>query len=204
MSLEEVEKWWVGQPNKSAVFILPMLGTRCREFHGNFLPQMQFRNCFIGDKTKYVKDKILLLYRFDADPSYLKFENELENHPLFLDRYEADKKHTMFVFRVPDGSIEDYFKIIKGEYSKIDNNLKIHILDFHGLKEFSNTGGVLYKTSNKREALEAIINEGLPRRQMVSIPNDVELEEPFNEEIEYFQDKYKYKSTLSPEEEFNS
>lgn len=197
MIKEEVEKWSVGCPNKSNVFILPILGKQCREFSGNFLPQMQFRNCFIGDKVKGIDEKICLLYRFDGDPLYLEFEQELESHPLFIERYEADRKHTMFVFRIPESNIEDYFKIIKGDYSKINNDLKIHILEFHGLKEFSNTGGVLYKTSTKRESLEAIINQDLPRTQWTKIPEDVELEEPFNEDIEYYQENHKFKSVLS-------
>lgn len=204
-----MQDWKIGDPNKSQVFVIPFLGKVCNEF-GSFgknakMPTSQFRNCFIGDKTKGIEDRILLLYRFNADPLYLNFEAKLEDsHPLFEKRYEVDKKHTMFVFGVPEEAKEDYNKILKGDYSKITEKSKAHILAFHGLKPDSNTGGVLYKTSAKKQSLEDTINKGLPSSQWTKIPDDVELEESFNERIEYFQEEYRIKPAISPSEEFNT
>lgn len=200
-----MEDWKIGDPNKSQVFVIPFLGKNDKEFSGiNSLPTCQFRNCFIGDKTKGIEDRILLLYRFHADPIYLNFEACLETKPLFEYKYEVDKKHTMFVFKVPEETKEDYNKILKGDYSKISEKSKAHILAFHGLKSESNTGGVLYRTNTKKEALEATINSGLPKHQWTKIPDDVELEESFNEKIEYFQEEFRTKSAISPNEEFNT
>ena len=194
----------IGDPNKSQVFIAPFIGKISNDFKSKVLPTCQFRNCFIGDKTQGIENRVLLLYRFHANPIYLEFETKLESHPLFEKRYEVDKQHTMFVFNLPEDSQEDYNKLIKGEYSKISEKFKAHILAFHGLKQESNTGGVLYKTGTKKDSIEATINSGLPKYQWTKIPDDVELEEAFNEAIEYFQEEFKVKSALSPSEEFNT
>lgn len=198
-----IKVWQIGESNKSAIFVLPMLADKCREFHGVNLPQSQFRNCFIGDKSKNISNRILLLYRFSAESAYLNFENRLETHEQFETRYEVDKFHTMFVFKIPENRQEDYNKIILGKYSNVSEDYKKHILNFHGLKSESNTGGVLYKTEAKKDLLEAKINEGLPKDQWTKIPAGVELEEAFNEEIECFQEKYKIKTVLTPNEDFH-
>jgi len=198
-----VVEFKIGDPNKSQVFIAPFIGKICNDFKSTKLPTCQFRNCFIGDKTKGIENRVLLLYRFHANPIYLDFEEKLKKHPLFEQSYEVDKQHTMFVFNLPEDSHEDYNKLIKGEYSKVSEKFKAHILAFHGLKKESNTGGVLYKTGIKKDSIEATINSGLPKHQWTKIPDDVELEEVFNEAIEYFQEEFKVKPAISPNEEFN-
>lgn len=193
----------IGDPNKSQVFIAPFIGKISNDFKSNVLPTCQFRNCFIGDKTKGLENRILLLYRFSANPVYLDFEAKLAAHPLFEQNYEVDKHHTMFVFNIPEEFQEDYNKLIRGEYSKVSEKSKAHILSFHGLKQESNTGGVLYKTGTKKDAVEASINLGLPKYQWTKIPDDVELEEAFNDAVEYFQEEFRIKPAISPNEEFN-
>lgn len=195
--------WQIGESNKSAIFVLPMLADKCREFHGSSLPQSQFRNCFIGDRSKDISNRILLLYKFSVDPIYLEFEGKLERHTEFETRYEVDKFHTMFVFKIPDGKQEDYNNIILGKYFKVSDSYKEKILSFHALKRESNTGGVLYRLPFKKDLLEAKINDGLPKVQWTKIPDEVDLEEAFNNEIEYFQEKYRIKTVISPNESFH-
>lgn len=190
--------WSIGDPNKSQIFILPLLGGKCKDYASlTSMPQIQFRNCFIGDKSNNIKDKILLLYRFSADKLYLGFETELETHELFDCRYEVDKSHTMFVFNVPNSKIIDYHKIIEGKYSEVSNDLKLSILMFHGIKGESNVGGVLYKTQARKDLMEKRINEGLPKIQWCKIDDKTELESVFDEEIEYMWEKYKIKSAIA-------
>lgn len=198
-----MEKFSVGDRNKSAVYILPLLGNKDIEFFSTHsLPQCQFRNCFIGDKTTNIENKILILYKFSADNLYLEFENLLEQHSLFEKRYEVDKSHTMFVFNIPNEFIEDYNKLIKGEYSKVSGIYKKHILAFHGLNTESFTAGVLYKKEANRKLLEERINQGLPTQHWTKIPVDVELDEPFNDKIEYYREQFKVKSPVQPNIEF--
>jgi len=201
--ITEEKMWGIGEANKSQVYILPFLSDTYRDFVGNNLPCCQFRNCFIGDTVKGIDNKILLLYRFHSDPVFLSFEAELENHPLFIERYEVDKLHTMFVFKVPDKFEDDYNKIINGDYSKISAETKKHILDFHNLGQTSDTAGILYKTEKKRLMIEENLNDGIPRSRWIRIPLDVELLDTFNSEIEKFHKKYAIVPSILPNEEFN-
>jgi len=81
-------------------------------------------------------------------------------------------------------------------------------LTFHCLKQGditgieSDTGGILYKTTPKREKLEEFINAGLPRTQWTRIDSKTELESPFDEEIEYYQSKYIVRDIMTPSSEF--
>lgn len=195
--------WKIGDRNKSQIFILPFLGDTYRHFVGGVFPQSQFKNCFIGDNERNIDGKILLLYKFHSDLIYLNFESGLENHPQFNQRYEVDKLHTMFVFDVLNEDLDDYNLILDGNYSKISDKTKEHILKFHEINSSGDTGGILYKTDKKRTAIEETLNKDLPRKQWIKIPSDVELEEKFNMEIEKFQDKYSYKPSILPNEEFS-
>lgn len=197
-----INDWKIGDSNKSQIFILPFLSDTYRDFVGTRLPYSQYRNCFIGDTVKNIENKILLLYKFHADPSFLEFEDELGKHSLFDCKYEVDRMHTMFVFNIPEKYVDDYNKIIKGEYSKISSEFKKRILEFHGMTPSSNTGGILYKSDNKRQELEEKINEGIPSSRWTRIPSDAELLDCFDLQIEMFHKKYAYQPSILPNEEF--
>lgn len=182
-----MEKWKIGDRNKSDTYILPMLGFKDSQFYSSHnLPQSQYVNCFIGDKSKNIKNKILLLYKFSDHKLYLNFEVVLQNHDLYESSYETDKLHTMFVFSIPDNYLNDFNKIINGKYSTITNSYKEHIINFHSLSKTSETFGIIYKTQNRREQLELEINSGLPKFNWTKIPKDIELESIFNNDIEIF------------------
>jgi hypothetical protein len=176
------ESWKIGGINKSKTYILPMLGFKDHQFvHYSNMPQCQFRNCFIGDSINGTENKILLLYAFSATVLYANFVDTLRKHEHFENLYELDKKHTIFVFSVPEEYKSDYFKVIAGNYSNTSQSYKDHVIKFHGLDAESVTFGVLYKTGKRREELEEVINQGLPKFYWTKIPPFTELEEPFDE-----------------------
>lgn len=204
MSDEEIKNWKVGDKNKSALYILPMLGAIWSDFTDKTrLPKCQFRNCFIGDSCENIKDKILLLYRFHKDKSYIEFEDLLQQHPFFEQMYEVDKYHSMFVYEVPESNKDNYNKLLNGEYSKIDVSYKKQILAFHELPEDSRTASILYKADKRREQLESDINKGIPYERWTKIPESLELEEKFNPMIEYYQEHFKMIAAIKPNKEFN-
>lgn len=186
------EDWKLGDENKSKLYILPMLGFKVSSFFQyQSMPQSQFRNCFIGDNTKGINNKILLVYRFSPTLLYSNFVDTLRKHDLFENLYELDKFHTVFVFSVPQARLVDYNKIVSGRYSEISPDYKDHIIKFHELDTDSDAFGVLYKTGHRKEQLEEVINNGLPRFYWTKIPPFVELEEPFgeNEVLQYINEK---------------
>lgn len=186
-----MEEWKIGDGNKSDIYILPMLGLKSSQFFNrDSLPQSQYINCFIGDSNKNINNKILLLYKFHSSRLYLNFEVVLQKHDLYDYSYETDNSHTMFVFNIPDKYLNDYNKILKGKYSTISDIYKEHIISFHSLSKSSETFGILYKTNNRREQLELDINEGLPRFNWTKIPDNVELESLFDNNIEIFKTRF--------------
>ena len=183
MSSEQDEKkeesWKIGDLNKSGIYILPMLGFKDTQFCSQYImPQCQFRNCFVGDNIKGIKNKILLVYEISYTNTYKQFENTLRHHELFEEDYILNN-YTVFVFKVPQERKKDYNKIILGKYSEITETYKSHIVDFHSFNKESETFGILYKTGKRKEQLEAIINEGLPKYYWTIIPPFIELEEGF-------------------------
>lgn len=176
-----MEEWKLGDSNKSMIYILPMLGFKDHQFCSKYqMPQSQFRNCFVGDNIKGISNKIILVYEYSATNLYLNFVFTLKKHELFEDLYELDDKHSAFIFKVPEAHLNDYNKIIKGEYSQISKQYKEHIVSFHDLAVESETFGVLYRTGQRRDQLEEKINGGLPKFQWTKIPPFTELEEPFD------------------------
>lgn len=177
-----MEEWKLGDSNKSGIYILPMLGQNENQFYSKYvMPQCQFRNCFVADNNKALKDKIILVYEFSSTNLYMNFVFTLKKLDFFEDSYELDKNHTVFIFTIPIQFKNDYDRIIEGNYSKISRLYKDHIMKFHEYSEHNEVFGILYRTGARRDQLEEKINQGLPKFQWTKIPPFTELEEPFDE-----------------------
>jgi len=210
---EAVKEWEIGDRNKSQVFIFPILGGFALDYCGPNLPHKQFRNCFIGDKSEGIENRIILLYKFTNIKLYVEFERKLMDHPLFEKMYEPDKSHTCYVFKIPPDKQKDYNYIVSGKYSMVSERFKKDVLTFHGnkirdqiipLSYDGKVGGILYRTNKRRMDIQAEINKGLPTFQHIKIDRDTELESLFDDNIEYYQDKFKIIKAIKPNNEFNS
>lgn len=159
----------IAERNKSSLFILPMLG-------GNravFLYNKQFINAFIGDDEN--KDKIILLYRYSADPLYYKFEKFLENFRDFLKSYNPDPYHSVFIFKIPEIHEKNFEKFKNGQYSKMNDLYKLRILDFHGMEIDNILGQILFKSDERKKSLESKLGLKLEKNsELLSIINSEE------------------------------
>lgn len=181
----------IAKMNLSSIFACPLLGGN-REL---FLWDKYFINAFV--ETHNEKNIIALLYRFSADPLFLKFESALCAFRTFKYKVDTDSYHVMFVFDIPDTSKNAYERLMAGEYSKIDDFLKLKILDYHGFSMDGQTAKVLFKSE--------ILKKELEERLDCSIPDDNELHSVLDMTQERFDPDYYYtpKSVVENKNHFN-
>jgi hypothetical protein len=168
----------LAQTNLSSIFAAPLLG-------GNrdlFLWDTQFVNAFIG--TPEDQNVICLLYRFSPDNLFLKFENALQSFRTFKYKKDTDSYHVLFVFDVPEMSKSSYEKLVESEYSKMDDVIKLKILDYHKFSIDGHTGKVLFKSDNLRRDLEKQLD--------CTIPSENELHSKLRLDQEIFNPEYYY------------
>lgn len=170
----------VAKINLSSIFVAPLLG-------GNrqlFLWDKYFINAFV--ETKDEKDVIALLYRFSGDVLFLKFEAALCAFRTFKYKIDTDPYHVLFVFDIPDSSISSYERVMASEYSKIDDFLKLKILDYHGFSMDGQTAKVLFNSDILRKELEDKLD--------CTIPKDAELHSALDMSQERFNPEYYHTS----------
>jgi len=151
---------------KSSIFILPMLsGSRHL-----FLYDSHLINAFIGYKD--IKDHIILLYRWSEDPLFAKFDLALKKFPTFVKSFAADPQHSVYIFSIPDAHLEHFKLFKKGKYSKLEDEFKLKILDFHNMSVDSALSKILFKANDRKEELEKKLDAELPEdSELLSIIN---------------------------------
>lgn len=156
--------------NRSSIYITPILGG----VKGNYLYDWYLINSYIGIKDTDTEDYIYLMYRFMAHAPYLRFEQEIIKHSLFVNKKDIDKRYTLFKFKVPEHHKEDVKLFRRGKYSKFSDILKRRILAFHGMKYdlHDRVVGTLHKSKELKNKLEDLlactIDESI---DLDSIPN---------------------------------
>lgn len=183
------KEWKLGDPNKTKSYVLPMIINSMSEVKSDKpgTPEYQFLNSFIGDDHYNIEDHILLLYKFSGQPWFIQFEEKLEKHPHFVYKYDPDKYHVMFVFKVPDEYKEDFKKFKEGKYSEFSQSYKDKIGIVHK-SSFSVLKAVLYREESAYKKLENEFGIKIPRTQEASSL-------PIREK-EYYQSKYRVTSAL--------
>ena len=147
----------IAKTNLSSIFAAPLLGGN-REL---FLWDKYFVNAFV--ETMDEKNVIAMLYRFSGDVLFLKFEAALCAFRTFKYKIDTDSYHVLFVFEVPETSQSSYEKVIASEYSKIDDFLKLKILDYHGFSMDGQTARVLFKSEILRKEIEEKLDCTIPQ-----------------------------------------
>jgi len=155
-----------------------------------FLLNSQSRGCFIGDEaTPDLDYHIFLLYKFSGEKWYTGYEEELKDNPHFVDCYEPDKQHSMFVYDVPASQLFNYDNFKLSKYSKLDDDLKKRIIEFHGKEKTRKIQAVMYRHESMYVEWEKKINEGLPASMWTKIPRDGEATDRLHVDMEIFNEK---------------
>jgi len=183
--------------NRSFTFILPMLDHRSSDF----LINDNLKGCFIGD-TDYpeLDNHIFILYAFSNNKWFLNYEEELKNCDYYVTSYEPDKYHTMYVYDVPVHQQINYDCIKEGKYSKVSDEYKKRMIDFHtystNRESAERIRAVVYKHDSAYRTWENIINDGLPKSRWTFIPRDQDPAPLMDMNIEIYSGKFKQGSVL--------
>lgn len=183
--------------NKSTSYILPMIGNHITEFMGNHGPIKQFKNVFIADNDKpEFTEHIFLLYEFSGEQNYLLFEEKLKLNPYYIESYDPDYMHTMYIFGVPIEYKTEYELYKQGKYSKFNANYKAHIMRFHSIGVNHPVMQTLTKAEERYQYWEKELNVKIDRNAEVSSPPDMSLET--------YQDSFKAvkNPAMKPSQEF--
>ena len=155
---------------KTSIFILPMLS-------GNrnlFLYDTHLINAFIG--VKDIQDHLVLLYRWSEDPLFAKFDLALKKFPTFVKAYDTDPNHTVYIFEIPDRHVKNFILFKEGKYSKLDDEYKLKILDFHHMTADSALAKILFKSYERKAQLEKKLDAELPEDSELLSIIDLETE----------------------------
>lgn len=181
--------------NRTYIYIFPMLGLANNIEKKDF---KYFKGIFLKDEhRKNEENKLYLLLKFSGDRNYPKFEEKLRNLPDYIDSYDPDKYHTMFVFEVPSQYKKEFKLFCEGKYSQFSESYKKEIALFHNYtgRDGEAALNVLYKREQAYINMEEIINAGLPKEHWTKIPRDQEigrlLSEIIDGETYHFSDRIK-------------
>jgi len=111
---------------KSTAFLYPLLGIA---YASSIKPERTFLswdNCFTTDDSK-----LLCLYQLRSDKDYITFErSKLLNNSLFCKFEELEDNKAVYVFDFSSFK-EDYDHFVNGNYSLIDESIKLKILSYY-------------------------------------------------------------------------
>ena len=163
----------VAEKTKTSLFVFPMLGGDRRLLFYDTL----FINAFLGKKDG--QDQIILLYRKSNKKVFKEFIVLLEECGGHMCTESFKSSHIMLTFKVPYKHRKNFRKFKEGKYSELNDDYKLQILDFHRLDIDGSMGQILFKSSIRKEKLEAQLDAILPdNSELYSIMN--EKEEMFN------------------------
>tara|TARA_R110000850_G_scaffold143928_1_gene266104 strand:- start:31654 stop:32397 length:744 start_codon:yes stop_codon:yes gene_type:complete len=149
---------------KSSIFVLPMLSG---DKH-LFLYDSNLINAFI--KHDNSEDCIVLLYRWSSDPLFAKFDLALRKFPTFIKAFDADTQHTVYIFEIPEHHDLNFKYFKEGKYSKLDDDFKLKILEFHGMGVDSSLSKILFKSEERKKELEKKLDAEIPENsELLSI-----------------------------------
>tara|TARA_R110000787_G_scaffold150324_2_gene264213 strand:+ start:4561 stop:5070 length:510 start_codon:yes stop_codon:yes gene_type:complete len=150
-------------------------------------------NTYIGSQDRPDDtNHIFLLFEFSGSKEFIEYEGELTINKLYVDSYDPDKYHVMYIFKVPKKhqNVYDLFK--EGKYSEFPQAYKIALFEFHGIKNPTHrVAQVLFKHPDLREEWENKLN--------IPIPEDSEVSSVPDLESEIYSNKYKYVNPVKPQ-----
>lgn len=155
--------------NKSYTFLLPMLGTSIDSF-----PYVRGVFHKAEDKPQYDGHILLLTPVFEGrrDDYYTAWLKAT-----CFAKYEPDSFHVIYVFEVPELRKPDYYRFVKGEWSKMSKDYKDHVKRFHKCKIRNDYWGlrvmqVLDKDPSYKKELEEMLDEELGDQELASVPDE--------------------------------
>lgn len=110
--------------NVSTVFLLP--GIEIKNELKNMFYTFGFENTFLTcPPLSYPFEVLYLLFRPQViDYEFIRFAEELQKNPCFIETIDCSKGRVLFVYRVPKRFRRDYELFLEGKYSKLSAEYK--------------------------------------------------------------------------------
>lgn len=145
--------------NKSSMFVLPFIfdnQIQSSQVHYNrgsysgYLINTFVESDFIDLKNN---SSVLFLLKFSKAERFKNQEAFFAKHDQFIKTIDIDHNYVAYEFQIPDMFKEDFVKLLDGDYSKLSDNGKQKILNYHG-KDGTIPNSILNKDPGLVEALE--------------------------------------------------
>tara|TARA_R110002126_G_C10453787_1_gene499793 strand:+ start:1435 stop:2031 length:597 start_codon:yes stop_codon:yes gene_type:complete len=180
---------------KTFTYLLPCLGLITNRFKD------QIVNAFIGDDDYPKLDNhLFVLYKFFGSVEFLDFEQELEEFPIYECTYDPESQYVMKVFKIPEGSKEDFQNFKSSKYSHLSKILKTKIMAFHCISPDNPIIDILYKREAAFTRLEAELNK-YPEVSITKLDRNLEASGLLDMTREIYSSRYKTISSFSDAEE---
>lgn len=154
--------------NHTTQYILPCLNiTKEKLFFNSF-----FINAYLDLDSKFSLNGkfIYLVYRYIRGDEFRQVENFIKTYPNYYKTIDISSNLVSYAFEIPNQYWNDIDLFLKGDYSKISNNLKIKIAHMNGLDSVANN--VVTKNPSYIKSIENYLD--------VIIPPEMELEKKPN------------------------
>lgn len=156
--------------NRSYTYLMPMLGMSFNQFKNVVA-------CFIGDESKPVlNEHLFVLHKVDDTKEFSDYCETLCKHPMFVERYQPDNTHLMFVFRISDDFLNDYRKFRDSKYSRMSDDYKRHLKSFFKIFDTHPVMKILNRDEKFREGLEETLGVIMDKEAEVASALRMEVE----------------------------
>jgi hypothetical protein len=130
---------------KTATFLFPLLNIPKHTFSCNIknsynkvIYKSRFINAYLHDDKLSHRDDdhVYLLLENYQDPDFVNFYSKLTSFSNYIDDYESNG-YLVAIYNVPEKNKKDYWLILEGKYSKIQDSSKELIINnyyYHGAK----------------------------------------------------------------------
>lgn len=162
-------------PNKSWWIFLPILGYTYHELYN-------VQGMFVRDENypNLNNHLFLLLKNVDNNEFFDRYLTFFRTKKNYLSEYSPLKGYKIIIFKVPNRIQLDYEKFLRGEYSKINDKYKKHILSFFDVnineKGWKHIPMILYKNKEYKKALEKELDVVIPEDQELASIIDIKKE----------------------------
>lgn len=155
-------------------------------------------NVFLSDESRPELHKcIFVLYRFSGEQGFLKWEETIKKHPLFVDKYDPDKKHVMLVMKLPPEHYLDYINFKESKYSNLNSSYKQKILTYHRVGKEHPLYHILHRTEEGYRALERDVGQPVDRGTEIGTLVDIKGLERYSKELHHTE-------VITPNEDFHT
>ena len=152
----------------TSTYVLPCLGMSSE--------QLNYKGYFVNTYLTEDPSRVVLLYRFSTSEAYGRLEAEIVKGKYFASIDNSVKGFDIFYMNTPKEYLKDIPLFANGSYSKLSNQLKNRIVEFHRLTKKDYIYKVIFKEEDLVKKLEREWGCSMKYVELAQKPNlDIEM-----------------------------